>query len=91
MAAQKMREMGESERKGKNGGELKASRQKEALLMKEIKNGVLYSACLGAFIANPSYKIQKKKTKTKTKVITGDKTGRKPKSDKGKSKSQKAG
>ena len=31
--------MGESERKGKEEEELKASRQKETLLMKEIKKG----------------------------------------------------
>ena len=34
--------MGESERKGKEVRELKASLQKETLLMKEIKKGVLY-------------------------------------------------
>ena len=80
--------MGESERKGKDVGELKASCQKETLLMKEIKKGPLTVLVRGAFIANPSYKIPKK---PQAKAITGDKTGRKPKSDKGKSKSQKAG
>ena len=49
--------MRENEAKEKEAGELKASRQKEILLMKEIFFTVLG---LGAFIANPSYKIPKK-------------------------------
>ena len=54
--------MGESERKGKEAGELKASRQKETLLMKEIKGGgVLYSACLGGFYSQPLIQNTKKK------------------------------
>ena len=50
---------------------------------------VLYSACLEGFYSQPL--IQNTKKKPKAKAITGDKTGRKPKSDKGKSKSQKVG
>ena len=81
--------MGESERKGKEAVEMKTSRQKETLLMKEIKKGVLYSACLGGFHSQPL--IQNTKKKPKIKAIIGDKTGKKPTIDKGKSKSQKAG
>ena len=59
--------MGESERKGKEAGELKASPQKETLLMKEIKKGrVLYSACLGGFYSQPLIQNTKKKTKNKS-------------------------
>ena len=51
--------------------------------------GVLYSACLEGFYSQPL--IQNTKKKPKTKAITRDKAEGKPKSDKGKSKSQKEG
>ena len=63
--------MGESERKGKEARELKASLQKETLLMKEIKKGDLYSACLGGFYSQPL--IQNTKKNQKQKLLLGTK------------------
>ena len=64
--------------------ELKASRPKN--FINEQKEGPFIMSNLGAFIANPSYKILKNQ---KQKLLQGDKTGRKQKSDQNKSKSQK--
>ena len=77
--------MGESERKGKEAGELKASCQKETFINGKDDLTVLG---LGAFIANPSYKIPKK---PKAKAITRDKTGRKLKRRNKSQKNQKSG
>ena len=63
--------MGESARKGKEEGELKASRQKETLLMTEIKKGLPYSACLGGFYSQPL--IQNTKKNQKQKLLQGTK------------------
>ena len=54
--------MGESERNWRKSGRAESFPQKEILLMKEMP---FYSACLGALIANPSYKIPKKNQKEK--------------------------
>ena len=62
--------------------ELKASRPKALLIKKKI----LLQCLSGAFIAIPPLQNTKK---PKPKAITGGKMGRKPKSDKKKSKSQK--
>ena len=63
--------MGESERKGKEAGELKASRQKEILLMKEM---ILLQCLHGDFIARtPFTYYQNYKTNTITMgAIRGD-------------------
>ena len=62
----------ENEGKEEQAGELKAFRQKDILLMKEMP----YSAWPRAFIANPSYKIPKNQKKI---LLQWGKLGRKPK------------
>ena len=59
--------MGESGRKGKEAGELKASCQKETLLMKEIKkNGSSTVLVWGDFYSQPLIQNTKKKNKSKS-------------------------
>ena len=62
----------ENERKGKEAGELKASSQIKLLLMEKI----LLQCLCGAFILPQPSKNTKE---PKSKAITGDKMGRKPK------------
>ena len=68
--------MGESERKGKEAGELKASCQKETF----INEGDPVTVLVWVFYSQtPFTKYQKNQ---KQKLLQGDKTGRKPKRDK---------
>ena len=70
--------MGESERKGKEAGELKAAHQKETFI-NEKKGRFFIQSLSGAFIAKAPLQITKN---CKSKHYYKEKVGRKPKKNK---------